>query len=399
MLKVFRKKVVSRVILWGLLILILPAFVMWGSASMSKPKDKGPNYVGLIDNKKVSFEKLYHALSGVRSQVILNYFNQPKMLEALLSQKPILAKLAWDRLLLLNEAKKFKIKASDKEVIEALRSHPLFIRNGAFDEKFYAYILRYNIGMEPRDFEEIVRENIMIQKLSAQLTKDVLINDADVFAAYKKEMGKMKIVYVMIEPKDYFDQVKVEESAIKDFYEKHKSEMMLKSNLKGALPDRIATFEESKDTITKHLKEVEARKLLKPKVDEYYNKISERMQAKGENFEKAAALQKLAVKNTDFFSRTDKLEEIGDIPTVANAGYDLKISEVSKPFEITKGFMILSIVERKDPDEEAFKKDKEEYTKKVQNAKSNAVMEEHLRKLEGEGKLVINLEEIDKYYK
>ena len=40
MLKIFRKKIVSKVILWGLLILILPAFVMWGSASMSRSKDK-----------------------------------------------------------------------------------------------------------------------------------------------------------------------------------------------------------------------------------------------------------------------------------------------------------------------------------------------------------------------
>lgn len=103
MLKIFRKKIVSRLILWGLLILILPAFVMWGSASMSRSKDKGPSYVGIINNKKISFEQLYQAITGVRSQIILSYYNQPQILDALLNNKPMLAKIAWDRILMLDE--------------------------------------------------------------------------------------------------------------------------------------------------------------------------------------------------------------------------------------------------------------------------------------------------------
>jgi len=399
MLKLFRKKFVSRLILWGLLILILPAFVMWGSASMSRSKDKGPNHVGTINNKKVSFEQLYAALSGVRTQVILNCFNQPEVLDALLSNRPMLAKLAWDRLLLLEEAKKIRIKASDKEVVKAIRNHPLFIRNGVFDERFYAYMLHNNIGMEPRAFEEIVRDNLIVQKLSSYLTKNVGITDDDLFSGYKKEFGKIKIAYVLLETKDYYDEVKVDENAVKEFYEKHKNELMLKSNLKGALPERAATYEESKDTIGKYLKEAEARKILKPKSDEYYNNILERMQTKNETFEQAATQLKLTVKNTDFFSKTDKLDDIGDIPVIVNTGLDLKTFEASKPVEITKGFIIFEVAQKKDPDEEAFKKDKDEYTKKARNQKSNAVMEDHLRKLEGGAKLIIKLEEMDKYYR
>jgi len=134
MLKLFRKKFVSRFILWGLLILILPAFVMWGSASMSRSKEKGPNYVGTVDNRKVSFDELYQALTGVRSQIILIYFNQPQVLKELLSNKPMLAKVAWDRILMLNKAKELHIKVPDKEVVASIRNHPIFIRNGAFEQ-------------------------------------------------------------------------------------------------------------------------------------------------------------------------------------------------------------------------------------------------------------------------
>ncbi|MDP3791216.1 MAG: SurA N-terminal domain-containing protein [Candidatus Omnitrophota bacterium] len=399
MLKLFRKKFVSRLILWSLLILILPAFVMWGSASMSRSKDKGPTYVGMASGKKVSFDDLYIAMSGVRSQIILNYFNQPQVLEALLTNRPMLAKIAWDRVLLLDEAKKLRIKSSDKEVVEFIRSHPLFLRNGVFDENFYSYMLRNNIGLEPRAFEEIVRDNIIIQKLSAQLTKDIKTTDDDVLSEYKKEFAKIKIAYILMEPKDFLDQAKVDENAAKEFYEKHKSELMLKSNLKGALPDRSATFEESKDTIEKFIKEVEARKILKIKSEELYGKLLERMREKNETFEKAASQLKLTVKNTDFFSRADKIDDIGDIPVVAGIGSELKLFEVSKPVEITKGIIIFEVAQRKDPDEEAFKKEKDEYAKKVQEQKSNTFMEDHLRKLEGAASLAIKLEEIDKYYR
>lgn len=87
------------------------------------------------------------------------------------------------------------------------------------------------------------------------------------------------------------------------------------------------------------------------------------------------------------------------VPTIANIGSGLKLFEVSKPVETTKGFIIFEVVQRKDPDEEAFKKDKDEYTKSIKERRSNSIMEDYVRKLEGNAKLAINLEEIDKYYK
>lgn len=399
MLKLFRKKIVSKIILWGLLILILPAFVMWGSASMSRSKDKGPSYVGIFDNRKVSFEQLYQAISGVRSQIILSYYNQPQILEALLNNKPMLAKIGWDRILMLEEAKKLRLKAPDSEVIAAIRSHPLFTRDGAFDEKFYSYILRNNIGLDPRAFEEIVRENILIQKLSAYVTRNLAVTDADVVTEYNKEFSKFKISYVIFDVKDHIDEAKVDEKAVSDFYEKHKNELMLKSNLKGAIPDRAATFDESRESIEKFLKEVEARKILKDKSLDIYNKIVELMEKKNATFEKAASELKLKTAASDFFSRADKIDDIESVPMIANEAAGLKIFEVSKPVEINKGFMIFEVVQKKEPDEEVFKKEKDEYAKKVRVKMADSLMESYLRDLESKATLAIQLDDVEKYYR
>lgn len=399
MLKLFRKKIVSKIILWGLLILILPAFVMWGNASMSRSKDKGPTYVGIFDNRKISFEQLYQAISGVRSQIILSYYNQPQILEALLNNKPMLAKIGWDRILMLEEAKKLRLKAPDSEVIATIRSHPLFTRDGAFDEKFYSYILRNNIGLDPRAFEEIVRENILIQKLSAYVTRSLKVTDADVVTEYNKEFSKFKISYVVFDVKDHIDEAKVDEKAVSDFYEKHKNELMLKSNLKGAIPDRAATLDESRESIEKFLKEVEARKILKDKSLDIYNKIMELMEKKNATFEKAASELKLKTAASDFFSRSDKIDDIESVPMIANEAAGLKIFEVSKPVEINKGFMIFEVVQKKEPDEEALKKEKDEYVKKVRGKMADSLMENYLRDLESKATLAIQLDDVEKYYR
>ena len=398
MLKLFRKKIVMKIILWGLVIIVVPAFVMWGGASMSRSKDKGPGYVGFVNNRKVSFDELSGALSGVRSQIILNYFNQPKALEALLSNKPILAKLAWDRILMMEEVKKSGIKITDKEVIGALRSHPLFLRNGVFDDRFYMYVLKNSIGLEPRDFEEIVRENLALQRLSASLTKDIRLSDDDILSEYKKEFAKIRISYILLEPKEYLDKASIGENAVKDFYDKNKDELLIKSNLKGAIPDRPATFEESKADIEKYLKEIEARKMLREKSGEIYKELLERTGNKGETFAKAVSKSGLTIKDTDFFSGKDTLEAIGDAPVIMEASYGLKDFELSKPLEINKGYIIFEVSGRKTADEEAFAKEKEEYSKKVLEARSNLVMEKWLKHLEEKSKLAIKLEDAAKHY-
>jgi hypothetical protein len=398
MLKLFRKKIVMKIILWGLVIIVVPAFVMWGGASTSRSKDKGPGYAGFVNNRKVSFDELSNALSGVRGQIILNYFNQPKALDALLANKPILVKLAWDRVLMMEEVKKSGIKIPDREVVGALRSHPLFLRNGAFDDRFYAYMLKNSIGLEPRAFEEIVRENLALKKLSASLTKDIKISDDDILSEYKKDFAKIKISYILLEPKDYLGKVNIDENAVKDFYDKNKSGLMVKSDLKGGAPDRPATFEESKSDIEKYLKEAEARKMLEERSGEIYRELREKTEDNGETFSKAASKLGLNVKDTDFFSRKDSVEAVGDASVITEVSRGLKDFELSKPLEIGKGYIIFEVVSRKAADEEAFAKEKEEYSKKALEARSNLVMEKWLKGLEEKAKLAIKLEDAEKYY-
>jgi len=72
MLKILRKRKVAKKIFYFLAIVIVPAFVLWGSSSVIRNKDE-KGYAGEIFGKKVSFNQYAHARQGWRVQLQLQY--------------------------------------------------------------------------------------------------------------------------------------------------------------------------------------------------------------------------------------------------------------------------------------------------------------------------------------
>lgn len=391
MLKILRHKNVSKLVLWAILILILPAFVLWGVGNLSRSKDGGPKFVGTINNKKVSFDDLAASMHSIRTQIILSYFNQPQISEVFLKNNMLLAKLAWDRLVMLREARKYRFKISDRDVINYIKSHPMFSRNGQFDERMYQYILRYNIGLAPRDFEEMMREHVMIQRMNDSLTKDIKVSDEDILNEYKKDTEKFKISYAIADLDTFKPKVSVDDTAVRDYYEKNKAMFATPTG-------KPAVFEEIKETIKSHLVEQEAIMLSLKYAEDIYKKVNETSGTTNKSFEDIVSEFGLKTAQSPFFGKTDYIEGVGEATRIADAAVKLKPGEISAPIETRKGFMVFKMLEVEKFDEEKFKKDKELYTTKALERKKNAFLEKWLTGLILKAKLNINFEDIDKYY-
>jgi len=401
MLKVFRNKNVAKAVLWALLILILPAFVLWGTGSLGRSDKKGPAYVGTIENKQVSFEDFARSVTSVRCQIVLNYFDKSKALEQLLKNKPFIGKLAWDRLIMLNKAKMAKIKVPDKDVVKFISSHPLFAQNGRFDDRAYQYFLANSLGIYPRNFEEIIRENLMIQKLNEAITKDVKITDDEVLRAYERDNSKFKIAYILIPLSEFTDKVAASEEEAKDFYEKHKQDFIIQAkDAEGKEgPKKAASFEEMRETIRSFLLENRARPLASEAANKAYDKLNQLMTKNNLSFESAAAKLGLKIQESAPFVKTDYLEGIGEADWVAAMAARMKKDEVSKPVDIQKGVLIFKVAEVQPFSRETFDKDKEDYTKKALVDKKSSSMEDWLKGQEKSASLKIDLNDYEKYYK
>jgi len=401
MLKIFRQKHVTKFVLWAILILILPAFVIWGTGAGGRSKDKGPTFAGTIHGKKVSFDEFANSLTSVRCQVIMNYFNQPKVMETFLSSKAFIGKLGWDRLLMVKEARKAKIKIADADVIRYIRSHPIFLRNGQFDDRVYAYILRHNIGLDPRSFEEMVRENLGVQKLNAMVTKDITISDEEIVESYRKENEKFKISYILFASEGFVEKTAASDAEAQEYYDDHKSEFTLPPKESSAAPgsQAVASFDDVKASVKAFLAEGKARKLAVQFSNDQYGKLKDLMDKEKLAFEAAAAKLGLKTQESGFFLRSEYLDGIGDSVGIIDTAVTLKAGEISGPVEARKGAVIFRLVETQAFDKEKFAKEKASYTAKALDAKKMLSLEDWLRGLEKINAVNIDFKDYEKYYR
>lgn len=197
MLKKLRNKKIAKKVWIILGLLIVPAFVLWGLGSAIRtPKESA--YVGKIFGKRVSSLEYQDALAAVKNQFIMQLGDDFYQLEKNLN----LPAQAWDRLILLYEAKNRKINVSDQEIIELIESYPFFQRNGKFDNRLYEQTLIYFFHTQPRIFEEQTRQNLMLAKLYKQVTDSLNLSEEEI----KNEYQKLNGATVDEKKKEYFNK-------------------------------------------------------------------------------------------------------------------------------------------------------------------------------------------------
>ena len=342
MLKQLRDKKTAKKILWALAIIVIPAFVLWGSGSLIRGKNKS-GYAGMLFGKKISLQDYKNSYNAVRNQAKLQYGDNFAKLEKYLG----LNQQAWQRLLLIHEANKRKIKVSDKKIISTIQTMPIFQENGRFSQKFYEYILHYVFGISARAFEENLRDTLRISKLYDKLTGEINISGKELEDEYKNENEQVKIDYISISPQDYRAEEKITQNEIKASKEKSKS-------------------------ILAELRE------------KYQNNP-------GADFVKIAEGMGLKVKQTPLFKRNAYIEGIGASKEFSRAAFALEKDKISKVVETDKGFFILKLAQFVEIDKKKFEEEKEKLRDKLLTRKKQEAFSSFLQGLQTKANLISNM--------
>ena len=103
-----------------------------------------------------------------------------------------------DRQAALAEAEGLGIRASDEEVRQRIFATPAFLENGAFiGEQRYQQLLRsQRPPMTAAQFENAIREELVIAKLQAVLTDWLSVTDKEVEQEYRVRNDKVKLAVV-----------------------------------------------------------------------------------------------------------------------------------------------------------------------------------------------------------
>jgi hypothetical protein len=217
MLKFMRKYQRSWVIKVIFGAIIVSFVLVFGYGALSE-KEKS---VAQIGTYKVSFREFQETYDKQRDfyKMLTKSELDEKTLKEL--RKKVIEGLV-DKYVLLVKANEAGITVSDGEFTDFLNSIDAFKRDGKFNEEQYRAALR-NQKLDPEKFEATWKMDRIVQKVAA-IVKDTgtFFNEADVWAGYVKEKGKVNLAYALFDPSAFRDKVNVTEKELFDLYEKEK---------------------------------------------------------------------------------------------------------------------------------------------------------------------------------
>lgn len=170
MLKLLRNKANQKKIFVPLTVAVITSFGVWG-VMVSKDEGDTAGALGKIGNKTVTIQDYLKSYKAVQHQLELFYGEKARGLGNALNLKG----QAWDRILLLEHAKKQKIRVSDEKVVSWIAGR--FAVNGRFDEALYKRYVDLALRSNPRDFEEEVRGNLTIAEISENMMSKISLTE------------------------------------------------------------------------------------------------------------------------------------------------------------------------------------------------------------------------------
>ncbi len=214
-MRLFRSKKFSRRVLIAILALILPAFVLWGVDSGRRE----PNVVGTIARRDITYSDLAESRNGVRIQLLLQGLTDREQMRDILANQALMNNMAWERLIFLEAARRERIRVSDEEVANLIMNIPEFQVNGQFDPARYETMLSHSFRVEPRSFEEIVRENLIVRKFRNSLIDDISVSEEEVRKYYHERNDQVILSYFTLPRDEFARDLSATDEEIRTFYE------------------------------------------------------------------------------------------------------------------------------------------------------------------------------------
>jgi len=403
MLKSMRKNLKSlSPILWAVVAaFIISIFAVWGGAGrLGEGRD--PNIIATVGNTKISTDAYVNNLR----QRIESLQRQFKELNASFIQQLNLPQQVLEQLiqqeLLIQIAEDMKLKTSDDELREKIKSYPVFQKDGKFiGFEEYKRILQWN-RIPLSEFEESLKKEILMDKVVKMLTAGVSFTQNELLENYKNmnESVRMEFVPIAIASIESENDISLEEKQA--FFERNKDNYKIPEKREADFV--FFNIEEFK-------KDVE---LSESEIEEYYNnnkpQFSEpekvrvsRIYIPYEGKDKALVLTEMQ----NIYSRINEGEDFGNMAKIhskdGKAGdsgdwglfewrslsereqeviTELEAGGMSQPLELEEGVAILKITEKEDAIQKPLDEVRDQITNILKDQKARELIEKRVVTLE-----------------
>ncbi|HEX6175401.1 MAG TPA: SurA N-terminal domain-containing protein [Candidatus Binatia bacterium] len=222
MLDFLRKKKRSWIItiLLGLIIVVFVAFYGGSQQPTGVASD-----VAEVNGESISQREfvMHYQRAVERYREMFKGSLTPELLKNLNIKHSLLEEMIEARLV-LQEARRLGLAATDEELMNSIAQIPEFHVNGRFNKERYIQLLRAN-RLTPAQFEEDQRKQLTIQRLLGVLADAAHVTEAEVRERYRFEQEKINLQFVRFSTSDYLSEVQVTDEEIQKFYERNKESL------------------------------------------------------------------------------------------------------------------------------------------------------------------------------
>ncbi|MFW6147452.1 MAG: SurA N-terminal domain-containing protein [Thermodesulfobacteriota bacterium] len=320
--------------------LIGVVFVFWGIYSIrgARPGSK----IAYVNGDLISgieYHTAYRDTLLAMQRQYQDYWNE-ELIEVFQLKKKVLDTLIEKRLI-RQEANRLGLKVTDEEIAEAIYNYPAFQVNGVFDENRYRSLLNHN-RMEPADFEAGIGTELLGEKISHFVESFLPVTDNETFDYYTFQKEEINLSFVSFSPNDFKEQVEITNSAMEEYFEKHKEKYRIPDQIKidyiildpsdfkdevSVNEEEIADYYEYNPERFKEQRQVKARHILF-KVPPGASK-----QTEAEIKDKALEISKRARQGEDFSELAKKYsQDTSNASQGGDLGY-FKKGQMTEPFE------------------------------------------------------------------
>ena len=201
------------IVLWIVIIaFVATIFVVWGVGEKSNTL----SYVAKVNNKIITYEEFQNRYKLADDEI--RRYGGAIQIDNL--SKRILESLVNEKLMLI-EAEKFDIPATDLELVSYIRSIPSFQVNGEFNIDQYEMVLKNN-GLNPEQYEKAVKDEIKMRKMTNLIYQTQSIaTDKEIENEYNYRKSNITVDYAAV-PLNTFEKniaASPDETDLKKYYE------------------------------------------------------------------------------------------------------------------------------------------------------------------------------------
>lgn len=224
MLRAFRKNIKS----WFLKLVLIGValtFISWGAGYFSGGRQVAETkVVATVEGLPITWGE-YQNVYRRKIESYRRLFKDE--LDDAMIQRLNLSGQALDNLieskLLLAIAREEELAVSPGEVVSYIEGNPAFQVGGYFNKNVYLSRVQ-NLGISPTEYEDSVRQLLLIEQVQEALKDSIHVTEAEVRAAYRRENEQVSTTFLLLKAEDFAGGVSATGGALETFYQEHRAE-------------------------------------------------------------------------------------------------------------------------------------------------------------------------------